>query len=34
MILASTLRDSLEVSLGLVTRLKVKRFNEAINRLL
>jgi hypothetical protein len=32
--LASTLRYSLEVSLSLVTRLRSKRFNEAINRLL
>jgi len=33
-ILASTPRDPLEVPLGPITRLRVKRFNEAINGLL
>jgi hypothetical protein len=33
-ILTSTQRDPLEITLGPVTRLKVKRFNEAINGLL
>jgi len=33
-ILASTPRDPLDVSLGPITRLRVKRFNEAINGLL
>jgi hypothetical protein len=33
-ILASTPRDPLKVPLGLVTRLRAKRFNEAINILL
>jgi hypothetical protein len=33
-ILTSTPRDSLEVPLGLVTRLRAKRFKEVINGLL
>ena len=34
MILASTPRHTLEVLLGPITRLGVKKFNESINRLL
>jgi hypothetical protein len=33
-ILTSTPRDPLDVPLGPITRLRVKRFNEAINGLL